>query len=73
MVPEKVQIRRIHIKAGEKRSAEEAKGIAEDLRKQLVDAPEKFKALAKDNSEDPYRKRGVTWASLPKKQARDSE
>ena len=58
VVPEKVQIRRIHIKAGEKRSAEEAKGIAEDLRKQLVDAPEKFKALAKDNSEDPYRKRG---------------
>jgi len=58
VVPEKVQVRRIHIKSGEKRSAEEAKGIAEDLRKQLVEAPEKFKALAKENSEDPYRKRG---------------
>ena len=32
--------------------------VVEGLRQQLVSAPEKFKALAKDNSEDPYRKRG---------------
>lgn len=66
VVPEKVQVRRIHIKAGEKRSAEEAKSIAEDLRKQLVEFPEKFKAIAKDKSEDPYRKRGGDLGFLAK-------
>jgi hypothetical protein len=58
VVPEKVQVRRIFIKAGEKRTADEAQKMAKGLRDELVTTPEKFKALAKDNSEDPYRKRG---------------
>jgi parvulin-like peptidyl-prolyl isomerase len=58
VVPEKVQVRRILIKAGESRTEAQASALAEKLRKEIVAAPEKFKELAKENSEDPYRKRG---------------
>jgi parvulin-like peptidyl-prolyl isomerase len=58
VVPEKVQVRRIHVKVGDKRSADEAKALLESLRGQVVKNPEKFKTIARDNSEDPYRKRG---------------
>ena len=58
VVPEKVQVRRIFVKVGEKRSADDAKSLLAGLRDQLVKSPEQFKTLAKENSEDPYRKRG---------------
>ena len=58
VVPEMVQVRRIFLKVGEKRSADEAKSKLAGIRDQLLKSPEQFKTLAKDNSEDPYRKRG---------------
>lgn len=58
VVPEKVQVKRIFVKAGDQRSADEAKKIAEDLRKQVASNPSKFGDVASQHSEDPYRRRG---------------
>jgi parvulin-like peptidyl-prolyl isomerase len=58
VVPEKVQVRRIFVKSSGTRTLEEAKTLISGLRTQLIEAPDSFKTLAKDNSEDPYRKRG---------------
>lgn len=66
VVPEKVQIKRILIKAGEERSEDEAKAKAEELRGQLVSNPGAFKEVATQNSEDPYRRRGGDVGFVPK-------
>jgi peptidyl-prolyl cis-trans isomerase C len=66
IVPEKVQIRRILIKAGDERSEEEARSLAADLRSQIADSPGKFKDLATRHSEDPYRRRGGDVGFVPR-------
>jgi parvulin-like peptidyl-prolyl isomerase len=58
VVPEKVQVKRIFVKSGGKRTAEEAKQIADEIHAELMSDPSRFKALATEKSEDPYRKRG---------------
>ena len=66
IVPEKVQIKRILIKAGDARTAEEAKAKAEEIRGQLAGSPDKFKELAAEHSEDPYRRRGGDVGFVPR-------
>lgn len=66
VVPEKVQIKRILIKAGEARSADEARAKAEEIRAQIAASPDKFKELAAEHSEDPYRRRGGDVGFVPK-------
>lgn len=66
VVPEKVQIKRILIKAGKERSDSEAAAIAADVHKQLKADPSKFKDLAAKFSEDPYRRRGGDVGFVPR-------
>ena len=66
IVPEKIQIRRILIKAGAERPSDEAKSLAGDLRGQIVANPGTFKELATKNSEDPYRRRGGDVGFVPR-------
>jgi parvulin-like peptidyl-prolyl isomerase len=58
MVPEKVQVKRIYLAVDQKRTQEQALTLAGDLYKQLRARPDKFRDLAQENSEDPYRRRG---------------
>jgi len=58
VVPEKVQIKRILIKVSESRPREDARVLAEDLAQQVADNPTAFKALAQENSQGPYARRG---------------
>ncbi len=58
LVPEKAQVKRIFIKSGDDRTAEEADALAADLRRQITADPARFKELAEAHSEDPYRRRG---------------
>ncbi|MBN2799339.1 MAG: peptidyl-prolyl cis-trans isomerase [Deltaproteobacteria bacterium] len=58
VVPEKVQIKRIFIKAGEARTADEAEALATEIRGKVVADQSTFKELATKHSEDPYRRRG---------------
>ncbi len=66
VVPAKVQIKRILIKVKDDRSDKKAKTIAEGLREQLADHPDRFKELASKHSEDPYRRRGGDVGFVPK-------
>jgi parvulin-like peptidyl-prolyl isomerase len=66
-VPEKVQIYRILIKVNDKRPEAEAKSKAEGVYKKLKKDPSKFKDLASQESEDPYRRRGGDVGFVPKK------
>lgn len=66
VVPEKVQIKRILIKAGDKRTEDEAKAEAERIRAEVAKAPDSFKDLAAKFSEDPYRRRGGDVGFVPK-------
>lgn len=58
VVPEKVQIRRIFIKAAPTRDEQEALAKAQELRALVVADPMSFRELASEFSEDPYRRRG---------------
>ncbi|MBW2254874.1 MAG: peptidyl-prolyl cis-trans isomerase [Deltaproteobacteria bacterium] len=58
VVPEKVQVRRLYVKAGASRSAEEAKALIEELHAQVTANPTRFAEVASESSEDPYRRRG---------------
>jgi len=58
VVPEKVQIKRILIKVTEAVPREEARALAADLAQQVADNPTAFKALAQENSQGPYARRG---------------
>lgn len=58
IVPEKVQIKRILIRVTEERPDAAAQAEAERIRGELVKNPEKFKDLAAELSEDPYKRRG---------------
>ena len=58
VVPEKVQIKRILIKVSESRPAEDARALATDLQLQVTENPTAFKALAQENSQGPYARRG---------------
>jgi parvulin-like peptidyl-prolyl isomerase len=66
VVPEKVQIKRILIKAGEERSEDEARSLAAELRAQVVANPASFKEVATRSSEDPYRRRGGDVGFVPR-------
>jgi parvulin-like peptidyl-prolyl isomerase len=66
VVPEKVQIKRILIKTGDKRSDDEAKAEAERIRAEVAKNPDSFKDLAAKFSEDPYRRRGGDVGFVPK-------
>jgi peptidyl-prolyl cis-trans isomerase C len=58
VVPEKVQIKRIFVRTSDERPSDEARKLAEDLRKQVAANPAKFGEIASEHSEDPYRRRG---------------
>ncbi len=58
VVPEKVQIKRILLKITDSRPREEARTTAEDLAEQISANPTSFKALAQENSQGPYARRG---------------
>ena len=58
VVPEKVQVKRIFLTTGEKRSEEEAMTLAADLRAQLVADPDRFRDLATEHSDGPFARRG---------------
>jgi len=58
VVPAKVQVKRIFIKTTAQRPADQARALAEELRKKIAANPESFRDLAAENSDDPYRRRG---------------
>ena len=58
VVPEKIQVKRIFLRVSDKRSLEEATSQAADIRRQIVASPDRFKELAAEFSEDPYKRRG---------------
>lgn len=58
VVPEKVQIKRILIRVTEDRTDDKAKAEAERILAELTKDPAKFKELAAQFSEDPYKRRG---------------
>ena len=58
VVPEKIQIKRIFVKTTTKRTAAEAKTIAQGLHAELVANPSSFKEVAIKHSDDPYKRRG---------------
>lgn len=66
VVPEKVQIKRILVKANKERSEDEAMAIAKDVHGKLRGDPSKFKDLAAKHSEDPYRRRGGDVGFVPR-------
>ncbi len=66
VVPEKVQIKRILVKVGKERTEAEAETIAKDAYEQLRKDPTKFKDIAANISEDPYRRRGGDVGFVPR-------
>jgi len=58
VVPEKIQVKRIFLRVNDKRSLADAMAQAGDIRKQIVASPDRFKELAAEFSEDPYKRRG---------------
>lgn len=58
VVPEKVQVKRIFLRTGPERDKDAAMALAVDLRKQIVAQPDRFKELAVENSDGPYKRRG---------------
>ena len=58
VVPEKVQVKRIFLRIGPDRDKEAAMQLAADLRGQIVQQPDRFKELAVENSDGPYKRRG---------------
>lgn len=58
VVPEKVQVKRIFLRIGPERDKQAALNLAADIRNQLVAQPERFKELAVQHSDGPYKRRG---------------
>lgn len=58
VVPEKREVLRILIRTDRDRTPEEALSLATDLYERIVEDPTRFRALALEHSEDPYRRRG---------------
>ena len=58
IVPEKIQVKRIFLRVSDKRTLEAAMTQAADIRRQIVAEPNRFKELAAEFSEDPYKRRG---------------
>lgn len=58
VIPERIQLWRIFVKAGTTRTEAEALAIANDLRARLEANPASFADLALQYSEDPYQRRG---------------
>jgi len=58
IVPEKIQVKRIFLRVSDKRSLEDALAQAGDIRGQIIASPDRFKELAAEFSEDPYKRRG---------------
>ena len=65
-VPEKIQVKRIFLRVGGDRTLAEAKALAGDLREQLVAQPDRFKDLAAEHSDGPYKRRGGDLGYLSK-------
>ncbi len=66
VVPEKVQIKRILVKAGKDRTEAEAQDIAKEAHKRLKKDPSAFKDVAAKVSEDPYGRRGGDVGFVPR-------
>jgi len=66
VVPEKVQVKRILVGFGDKRTKEQAMAIIEPARKKLLRDPGAFRDLAADISEGNYRRRGGDLGFLPR-------
>ncbi len=64
-VPAKVQIYNILIKVTDDRSDEDAKSKAERLHAQIKKDPTKFRDVAKEESESPYKRRGGDIGYVP--------
>ena len=58
IVAEKVQVKRIFLRVDGNRSIESAMFLAADLRSQLTVQPDRFKELAVEHSDGPYKRRG---------------
>lgn len=58
VVPEKVQVKRIFLRIGPDRDKQAALDLAGTIRQQLVSQPERFKELAVQHSDGPYKRRG---------------
>jgi parvulin-like peptidyl-prolyl isomerase len=58
VVPEKIQLKRIFIRSGDKRKDEEARQLATEIHGKLVSKQGEFADLAAEYSEDPYKRRG---------------
>ncbi|MFT4621562.1 MAG: peptidyl-prolyl cis-trans isomerase C [Myxococcota bacterium] len=58
MVPEKIQVKRIFLAIDDRRSEADALKLATDLHRQIKARPDRFRDLAQEHSEDPYRRRG---------------
>ncbi len=57
-VPEKVQAKRIFLRVGPNRSREEAMNLAAKIRQDLLQQPDRFKELAVQYSDGPFKRRG---------------
>ena len=58
VLPEKLQVKRILVTFGDKRSREEAEAIIKQARKQVEADPASFREVAEKISEDSYQRRG---------------
>ena len=58
VVPEKVQLKRIEIRTEDHRNRRAARQFIEDLQRQVVEDPTRFKELAQAHSRCPYARRG---------------
>ena len=65
VVPEKIQLKRIFVAINDERPAQAAEILAKDLHQQLTSDPGRFRELAMQYSEDPFRRRGgdLAWVT----------
>lgn len=66
VVPPKAQVKRIFLRINKDRTKTEALKQAADIRAQLIGDSSKFKELAMEHSEDPYKRRGGDLGFLSK-------
>jgi hypothetical protein len=57
-VPEKIQVKRIFLRVGADRTLEQAMTLGGELRAELLLQPDRFKDLAAEHSDGPYKRRG---------------